>query len=73
MKLKAEVVSELSTDFEATAGEVVILPKDDLLDLIRALKSCARSMQAHPECVSNSEFEGFVNGAYEALDKVVEL
>tara|TARA_R110000851_G_scaffold12260_1_gene42763 strand:- start:1 stop:363 length:363 start_codon:yes stop_codon:yes gene_type:complete len=40
-------------------------------ELLKALKSCVMSMQAHPDCEENSEFEGFVNNGWEAINKAL--
>jgi hypothetical protein len=39
--------------------------------LLKALISCVMSMQAHPDNEENSEFEGFVNNGWEAINKAL--
>ena len=40
-------------------------------ELLKALKSCVMSMQAHPDNEENSEFEGFVNNGWDAINKAL--
>ncbi|WP_456867626.1 hypothetical protein [Galbibacter sp. BG1] len=60
-------------DVKLHSGEFAIVPKENYIELITALKRCAMSMQAHPDCEPNSEFDDFKNGAWEALEKVIEF
>ena len=41
-------------------------------ELLEALKSCVLSMQAHPDCTEDSEFEAFVNKGWEAIKKATK-
>ena len=61
---------EMGEDFKVIAGHFAIVPLDDFKALKRALKSCKMSLQAHPDNTTDSEFEGFVSLADEALDKL---
>lgn len=59
-------------NMQLKAGEFAIVPKKDYLEIITALRRCAMSMQAHPECKPNSEFHDFSTGAWDALEKVIK-
>ena len=41
--------------------------------LLKELKRMTLSMQAHPDCEPNSEFQDYVNSAWEAIEKALKL
>jgi len=40
--------------------------------LLKELKRMTLSMQAHPDCEPNSEFQDYVNSAWEAIEKATK-
>lgn len=62
---------EMPEDFKLAAGEFAIVPKDKYDLLITAIKGIANSMNAHPDCTEDSEFEGMVSRCKEAIEGVM--
>jgi hypothetical protein len=62
---------EMSKDFKVTAGEFAILPKEKYDAILMALKGIRNSMNVHPDCEENSEFEDMVSRCDDALSNVV--
>lgn len=62
---------EMDENFKVTAGEFAILPKEKYDALLVALKGIRNSMNAHPDCEENSEFEDMVSRCDDALSDVV--
>lgn len=82
-KLKTQIGNSLTGDFEKStwtfempekfkliAGEFAILPKDKYNRLLTALKGIRNSMNIHPDCEEDSEFEGMVSRCDEILDEL---
>ena len=62
---------EMNENFNVTAGEFAILPKEKYEALLVALKGIRNSMNVHPDCEENSEFEDMVSRCDDALSDVV--
>lgn len=62
---------EMNENFNVTAGEFAILPKEKYETLLVALKGIRNSMNVHPDCEENSEFEDMVSRCDDALSDVV--
>ena len=62
---------EMDKNFKVTAGEFAILPKEKYDALLVALKGIRNSMNVHPDCEENSEFEDMVSRCDDALSDVV--
>ncbi len=63
---------EMPKDFKLMPGEFAIVPKEKFEDLITAINGIANSMNAHPDCTEDSEFEGMVNRCKEAIENIME-
>ena len=83
-KLKTQFGTAVTADFEETAwtfemplgykvtgGEFAILPKDKYDALLVALKGIRNSMEAHPDCVEDSEFNDMVKRVDDALSEII--
>jgi len=63
---------EMQEDFKVTAGEFAIIPKDKYDNLLTALKGIRNSMNVHPDCEPNSEFQDMVSRCDDALTAILE-
>lgn len=61
---------EMDKNFKVTAGKFAILPKEKYDALLVALKGIRNSMNVHPDCEENSEFEGMVSRCDEILNEL---
>lgn len=61
---------EMQKDYKVFAGYFAIVPKDDFLELLKAIKGISNSMNVHPDCTEYSEFEGMVQRCEDILSKV---
>lgn len=63
---------EMPKDFKVTAGMFAIIPEDKFERLLTALKGIRNSMNAHPDCEPNSEFEDMVTRCDDVLNEILE-
>jgi hypothetical protein len=61
---------EMNEDLKVTSGEFAILPKEKYNALLVALKGIRNSINVHPDCEENSEFEDMVSRCDDALADV---
>jgi len=61
---------DMKDEFYIQGGSYALVKLNDFQKLKRALMSCKMSMQAHPDNVEDSEFEGFVSLADEVLTEL---
>ena len=61
---------EMPDNFNISAGEFAIIPKEKYDRLIVAMKGIVRSVSIHPDNTEDSEFEAMINRCNEALDNV---
>lgn len=62
---------EFEGDFNVTAGDFAIIPKEKFNRLLTALKGIRNSVTAHPDCEKHSEFDDMVVRCDEALNDIV--
>lgn len=58
---------EMKGQFNVTAGAFAILPEEKYQKLLTALKGIRNSMNVHPDCEPNSEFEDMVSRCDEVI------
>ena len=61
---------EMPTDYKVFAGDFAIVPKENFLELVKALKGISNSMNIHPDCTEDSEFKGIVQRCDDILTKI---
>ena len=57
-------------DFTVTAGEFAIISKKQYQKLLTAIHGMRNSMNAHPDCNSDSEFSDMVSRVDEILEQL---
>lgn len=61
---------EMKENFIITAGDFAVIPIRVLLELTTALKGIRNSMNVHPDCEPDSEFQDMVDRVDEILEKL---
>ena len=59
---------EIIDELKVSAGVFAILPEQKYQKLLTAIKGIRNSMNAHPDCEPNSEFEDMVSRCDEILE-----
>ena len=61
---------EMKEDFKATAGSFAIIPVLLLQEFLHSVQGIRNSMNVHPDCTEDSEFEGMVSRIDEITKKI---
>ena len=59
---------KMDENMNGSAGDFAIIEKESYTRILRTLKSMLMSMNVHPDCVENSEFEACVDDCAELLE-----
>lgn len=61
---------EMRGEFNVSAGVFAIIPEEKYQKLLTALRGIRNSVNAHPDCEEDSEFEGMVSRCDEILNEL---